>query len=173
MKYITLIFITMLFGCNSQKLALKTVDQLDLNKYSGTWYEIARLPNSFEKGLKCTTANYSLNEDGSIKVVNKGHKISAPEDVKQSTGKAILPDQSEPGRLKVTFQWPFYGKYWVIKLDPEYQHVLVGTPSRKYLWLLSRNPEMDDREMMEFVEFAKNKGFNINELIYVEQDCSQ
>ncbi|MFB6317511.1 lipocalin family protein [Saccharicrinis sp. FJH54] len=172
MRYLTLIIIIMLFGCKTQKLQLETVNQLDLKKYTGTWYEIARLPNSFEKGLKCTTANYSINDDGSIKVVNKGHKTDEPDKVKQSTGKALVPDKAEPGKLKVSFQWPFYGKYWVLKLDPEYKHVLVGTPSGKYLWLLSRNPDMDDREMLEYVEYAKSKGFNIQNLIYVAQDCN-
>ncbi|MFB6340568.1 lipocalin family protein [Saccharicrinis sp. FJH62] len=171
MRYLTLILITMLFGCKTQKLQLETVDHLDLKQYTGTWYEIARLPNSFEKGLKCTTANYSLNKDGSVKVVNRGHKISDPGKIKEATGKALVPDTSSPGKLKVSFQWPFYGKYWVIKLDPEYQHVLVGTPSGKYLWILSRDPDMNDREMMEYVEFAKKQGFDIQKLIYVDQDC--
>lgn len=170
MKYTAIIMITFLFGCKSQ-LPLKTVDKVDLEKYTGTWYEIARLPNSFEKGLKCTTANYSLNKDGSIKVVNKGHKIKDPSATKQSIGKAIVPDKTEPGKLKVSFQWPFYGKYWIIYLDNAYENVLVGTPSRKYFWILSREPQMDEATLKYLVDKAKEKHFDVSQLIYVEQDC--
>lgn len=170
MKHLTILMMTLLFACKSQ-MPLSTVEQVDLNKYTGTWYEIARLPNSFEKGLKCTTANYSLNEDGSIKVVNKGHKISEPSETKQSTGKAIVPDKADPGKLKVSFQWPFYGKYWIIYLDEEYENVLVGTPSRKYLWILSRNKQMDEETLQALVEKARLKNFDVSQLIYVDQDC--
>lgn len=172
MQYLTLIIVTtMLFSCTSQRLELKTVDKLDLEKYSGTWYEIARLPNSFEKGLKCITANYSLNSNGTVKVVNKGHKESEPDKISQATGKAKVPDAAVPGKLKVAFQWPFYGKYWVLKLDDDYSYAVVGTPSGKFLWILGRTPKMPADTLSELVEFCKQAGFNTDELIFVEHDC--
>jgi apolipoprotein D and lipocalin family protein len=151
---------------------LTTVPEVDLNKYCGKWYEIARLPNSFEKGLICCTAEYSLRDDGKIKVVNTGHKENEPGKVSKATGKAWVPDKNEPGRLKVQFFWPFAGGYYIFHLDTaNYRYVLVGDPSRKYLWILARTPYIDDALYNELVEVARKNDFAVNELIRVKQDC--
>jgi apolipoprotein D and lipocalin family protein len=97
----------MLFSCKKETTDLPVVGEVDLEKYSGTWYEIARLPNSFEKGLKCVTATYRLREDGKIEVINRGHKIGKPGKISKIKGAARVPDSNQPAKLKVTFFWPF------------------------------------------------------------------
>jgi len=150
---------------------LTTVPGVDIKKYAGKWYEIARLPNSFEKGLVCCTAEYGLREDGKISVINTGVKEESGK-VSSVTGKAWVPDPNEPGRLKVQFFWPFAAGYYIFHLDKEnYQYVLVGSPSRKYLWLLARNPEIDDTLYRELVEIARKNEFAVESLIKVRQDC--
>jgi len=164
--------IIILASCSSPMKTLTTVPALDLNKYSGKWYEIARLPNSFEKGLVCCTAEYSFREDGKIKVVNSGYKESEPGTFKSVTGKAWLPDINEPGRLKVQFFWPFAAGYYVFHLDDaNYSYALVGNPSRKYLWILARDPQLDETLYQELVEVAKNNDFDTEKLLRVRQDC--
>jgi apolipoprotein D and lipocalin family protein len=151
---------------------LKTVPGVDLNRYTGKWYEIARLPNSFEKGLICCTAEYSLRDDGKITVVNSGHKETDPGKSESVKGKAWVPDENEPGRLKVQFFWPFAAGYYIFHLDQEnYQYVLVGNPSRKYLWLLARAPQIDDQLYQELVEIARRNDFAVENLLKIRQDC--
>jgi apolipoprotein D and lipocalin family protein len=134
------------------------VEHVDLNRYTGTWYEIARLPNSFEKGLQNISATYSIRDDGKINVLNKGQKISGGE-WNVASGIARIPDKSVPAKLKVSFFWPFSGKYWILYLDENYQYVLVGEPSRKYMWILSRNPHMDKDAFDKLLQIEKEKGF--------------
>jgi len=151
---------------------LKTVSEVDIRKYSGKWYEIARLPNSFEKGLICCTAEYSLRDDGKITVVNTGHKETDPGKVKSASGKAWVPDKNEPGRLKVRFFWPFAGDYYIFHLDQEnYRYVLVGAPSRKYFWLLARTPQIEDSLYQQLMEVALQYEFATEQALKVRQDC--
>jgi apolipoprotein D and lipocalin family protein len=157
------------FGCG-EKLALNTVNQLDIDRYLGTWYEIARLPNSFEDGLICCTANYSLREDGKIEVLNRGFKVEKGT-FTEAKGSAVQPDPAIPGELKVTFFWPFAGDYYIFHLDADYRYVLIGEPGRKYFWILSRDPKMDDSLYQSLVEIAKKEGFAVDQLIKVPQDC--
>ena len=152
--------------------SLKTVPDVDLNRYTGKWYEIARLPNSFEKGLVCCTAEYALRPDGKISVTNSGVKEDEPGKISSVNGKAWVPDKNEPGRLKVQFFWPFAGGYYIFHLDREnYQYALVGTPSRKFLWILARTPEIDASLYQELVYMAGKHEFAVDELIKVRQDC--
>jgi len=123
---------------------LRTVDSVDLDRYLGTWYEIASYPAWFQKGCTATTADYSLREDGLIKVVNSCRKGALDGKPKQSTGRAKVIDTATNAKLKVSFFRPFWGDYWIIDLDPDYQWAVVGVPNRKYLWILSRTPLMDD-----------------------------
>jgi apolipoprotein D and lipocalin family protein len=141
---------------------LEVVPQVDLKKYLGKWYEIAHLPAKFQEGCDETTATYTLSEDGSISVLNECIKDGR---AKQAKGKAKVVDKNSGAKLKVTFFWPFYGDYWIIKLGKDYDYSVVGTPSRKYLWILSRTPKMDDKLYSQLLEFGKSKGFNINNLI--------
>jgi lipocalin len=150
---------------------VKVIGDIDLNRYTGTWYEIARFPNSFERGLKCVTATYTLRDDGRITILNKGHKIENPSLVKQSQGIAWVPDKAYPAKLKVRFFWPFSGDYWILALDPSYRFVLVGDSSLKYLWILSRTKTMEESDYRHLLDKAKENGFDISKLILVEQDC--
>jgi lipocalin len=158
--------------CSTEKNALEVVDEVNLQKYTGTWYEIARLPNRFEKGLKCVTATYQLREDGKITVINKGHKVENPQKAEKVEGWAKVPNPEEPGKLKVTFFWPFFGKYWIIDLDADYQYALVGSPSRKYLWVLARDKKLKEDTYKKLLKTAKEKGFDTSNLIRTEQDCA-
>ena len=122
--------------------ALEVVPHVELNKYLGKWYEIAHLPARFQEGCTDTTATYTLSEDGSISVLNECKRSGK---VKQAKGKAKVVDKNSGAKLKVTFVWPFYGDYWIINLGKDYDYAVVGTPNRKYLWILSRTPQMDDK----------------------------
>ena len=121
-------------SAHSQKLP-SVVSTVDLNRYEGLWYEIARLPNFFERKLKCTSATYSLRKDGKITVLNKGYFLTDPKKLSSIQGVAWVPDQKAPAKLKVQFFWPFSGDYWIMELDKEYRYVLVGDPKYKYLWI--------------------------------------
>lgn len=173
MRYF-LILLIFIFGCNSpantQLYKMKTVDSVDLVKYSGVWYEIARFPHSFEKGLVGVTATYSIKPNGKIEVLNQGYKDSLNGKLSKAKGFAKLPDPNEPGRLKVYFFWPFGGEYLILDLDQEnYQYVLVGSSSLNYLWIMGRKPRMDDQVYQRLVDKAKLLGFDVDKLIKVEQ----
>jgi apolipoprotein D and lipocalin family protein len=150
---------------------VKVVGYVDLNRYTGTWFEIARFPNSFEKGLKCVTATYSLRTDGRITVLNKGHKVEDPSIIKQSQGIAWIPDKTFPAKLKVRFFWPFSGDYWILALDPSYRFALVGDSSLKYLWVLGRTKTIEDQDYKHLLDIAKENGFDVSKLMLVEQNC--
>ena len=173
--WVTFLFFIIFFtGCSTvNRSNIQTVKVVDLNKYSGTWYEIARLPNSFEKGLVCVTANYTLTEDKKILVINKGYEEKNKSKFKTAKGKAYIPNKNEPGKLKVTFFWPFYGNYWIIDLDEEnYKYVLVGDPSLKYLWILGREKTMDKAVYNKLIEVAKKYKFETDKLLIVDQSCN-
>jgi apolipoprotein D and lipocalin family protein len=169
-KLLIIMGIFSFFGCNNTK-ELATVAQVDLKKYSGKWYEIARLPNSFEKGLECISAFYSINPDGTIKVVNKGYLTEDNTKAKQSEGIAKLPDSQFPGQLKVSFFRPFWGQYYIFYLDENYQYALVGTPSRKYFWILAREKTLPNDTLNNLIKIAKDEGFDTDILIYPKQVC--
>ena len=153
------------------EIDLPSVISVDLNKYVGIWYEIAKLPNSFEDDLKCITTNYSLRQDGNISVENKGFKDSHPRKLKVNYGKAWIPNPAYPGRLKVEFLWPFSTDYYILELDEKYQYALIGATSRKYLWILCRNPQMDAIIYNHLISKAKTLGFDISMLKKTKQDC--
>jgi apolipoprotein D and lipocalin family protein len=166
-----ILILFILTSCSSPMKTLTTIPGVDINKYSGKWYEIARLPNSFEKGLVCCTAEYGLRDDGKISVINTGRKEETGK-LKSVKGKAWVPDKNEPGRLKVQFFWPFAGGYYIFYLDKEnYQYALVGDPSRKYLWVLARKPGIEDSLYRELIEIARNNDFAVEKVIKVRQDC--
>lgn len=154
------------FSCSSSDKYLEVVDKLEINRYLGTWYEIARLPNSFEKNLDRVTANYTLKENGDIRVINKGYIIGSSE-FKEAEGTAWIPDVNEPAKLKVRFFWPFTGKYWVIELDKEYKYAMVGDPSRDYLWILAREKTLSDSVYNNLLKIAEQNGFDVKSIIKV------
>ncbi len=151
-------------GCASP--TLKTVPSVDLQRYSGKWYEIARYPNWFQRKCACqSTAEYAPQADGSIKVTNtcldkKGQTI-------QAIGKARVVPDSGNAKLKVSFFGPFTGDYWVIALDPKYQWAVVGHPSRKYLWVLAREPNLPAKTYQHILEEISRAGYDTSRLIKV------
>mgnify|MGYP001806107820 CR=1 FL=1 len=174
--YFVMIFsLLFLVGCsnsNSQMLDKTTVKELDLNRYLGTWYEIARFPHSFEKGMAGVTANYSLRDDGKIRVINKGKTNGLGGKLSIAEGKAKIPDKSQPGKLKVSFFWIFYGDYNVLELDENYQYVMIGSSTDKYFWILSRTPQMDEATYNMLIDKAKKRGYNLDRLEKVMQPQS-
>lgn len=146
------------------------VKELDINKYLGVWYEIARFNHSFEKGLEGVTATYSLREDGKIKVLNSGYKGSLDGEYSEAIGKAKIPNpKTYPAKLKVSFFWIFYGDYYVFELDKDYQWAVIGSSSDKYLWILSRSPHMDELQYKTILENLKKRGYDISKLLKVKQ----
>jgi apolipoprotein D and lipocalin family protein len=141
---------------------LEVVSHVELEKYLGKWYEVAHLPFRFEDGCTDITATYGLNKDGTVSVLNECLKDGT---LKQSKGKAKIVDKTTKAKLKVTFFWPFYGDYWIINLGKDYDYSVVGTPNRKYLWILNRTQHMDDALYSQLIEFVKSKGFDVDKLI--------
>ena len=151
---------------------LPVVSSVDINRYTGTWYEIARLPFSFEAKLKCITATYTLRKDGRITVMNKGHYIDNTKKTTRSRGVAFIPDPSAPAKLKVQFFWPFRGDYWIMELNEDYSYVMVGEPRLRYLWILARDKKMDDHIFEILLKKATEAGYDLSALILTEHDCN-
>jgi len=157
----------LILGCVNIPENVSPVTGFNIDQYLGTWYEIARLDHSFERGLEKVTAEYSLRNDGSIKVVNKGFD-SKKNIWKETIGKAYFIDDSDIGRLKVSFWGPFYGAYNIIDLDKEnYSYSLVCGPNKSYLWILAREPHMEESLKSKLVKKAKDLGFETEKMIYV------
>lgn len=148
------------------------VKPFDLKKYMGTWYEIARMKNRFEKDLKYITAEYSLNENGTVKVINKGFNPET-EKYEEVTGQAILAGEENEAKLKVSFFGPLYSGYNVVKIDPEYKYALVAGKNRRYLWLLSRDNDMPPHIRKEYLQEAMRLGYDISNLTWPIQRESQ
>ena len=147
-----------------------SVSGFDVDRYLGTWYEIARLDHSFERGLEQVTAHYSLHGDGGIRVLNQGYD-RAKQRWKRAEGKAYFIGDRDIGRLKVSFFGPFYGGYNIIDLDHEsYQYALVSGPDTSYLWILARQPQLDSSITRRLLEKASELGFDTSRMIFVEQN---
>ena len=139
---------------------LQTVSSVDLPRYLGLWYEIAKLPNSFEKDCVAVTATYSQLPNGEIKVLNQCRIKTLNGKLKKAEGRAWVIDPATNAKLKVRFFWPFSGDYWILELGANYEYALVGDPSRNFLWILSREPKMPDPLYQEILGKAKQKGFD-------------
>lgn len=159
LSYIILIFSFFIFQkANAQ--TLQTIDTVDLIRYTGKWYEIASFPQKFQKGCCGTTAEYSLSEKGYIIVENRCFKDSLSGKPKYIKGKAYVDKNSGNAKLKVEFFKPFKGKYWIIELDSNYRYAAVGHPNRKYLWILSRTPQMEKEVYEKILSRLREKGFD-------------
>ena len=151
----------------AQKVDNTPVDNLELQRYLGTWYEIARFDHSFERGMEFTKTFYSLNDDGMLRVENSGYKNGKE---KMSIGKAFIPNpENEPALFRVAFFASFYSDYRVLMLSDDYQFALVGSGSPKYLWILSRSPYMPDSDIEAVLIEAKRRGYDTNDLKWVMQ----
>lgn len=146
--------------------------EVDLGRYSGTWHEIARLPNSFESGCVRATAEYSVRADGKVSVLNTCYYKDNSKTAKPANGIARSLNSGN-NRLKVRFAPAFIpfaeGDYWILKLDPDYRIVLVGSPSRRYLWILARDPALPRNALTSYLELAKALGYDTDGLYYTEQ----
>jgi len=141
-----------------------TVSELDIEKYMGTWYEIARYPHRFEKNLQAVSATYQLRKDGKITVINKGYKGSVDGELKSIRGKAKRPDNNDAGKLKVSFFLFFYSDYYVLELDTDYQWAIIGSKSDNFLWILSRTPHVNDSLYATLLSKAEKRGYNLSKV---------
>lgn len=144
-----------------------TVSSLDISRYMGTWYEIARYEHHFEKGMTHVTATYAIKPNGKIMVLNEGFKKGKH---KQVIGKAYQPQTTEPGKLKVSFFLWFYSDYYIMELDDDYQYAVIGSSSEKYLWILSRTKVLPAPLYAELLQRIQKRGYNTDKLIIVPQD---
>lgn len=160
------VFMTLTLFCKERPT---TVERVNLNFYAGTWYEIALFPNRFEKGCSCTSAEYSLTEKGYVTVINRCMRGGKQTSI---TGKAFVVKNSGNAKLKVQFFWPFRGDYWILGLANDYSWALVGSPNRKYLWILARERVLDEKIYDSIVQLAREKGFDTSKLVRTMQDCT-
>lgn len=164
--WLWLVLLLSLGGCTGIPEGMRPVQNFELDRYLGTWYEIARLDHSFERGLQRVTAEYSLREDGGVRVVNRGYTPEKKE-WKEIEGKAYFVGAPNVGHLKVSFFGPFYSSYVVFDIDPEYSYAFVAGNNTSYLWLLSRTPDASDELISRFTTWAGELGFKTERLVYV------
>lgn len=157
-----ILLLCMVCGCTKLTVDNSVVDSLDVNRYLGEWYEIARYDHRFERGMENTRAIYSMRDDGMIDVINTGFKDG---ERKESKGKAKLTDT--PALLRVSFFGPFYSDYRVMMLDADYQYALIGSGSDDYLWILSRKPSLPDTVKHQVIKEAQRRGYDTSKLIWV------
>lgn len=172
------VLLLLLSACTGVPEGIKVLDKVDASQYLGTWYEIARLDHSFERGLVNVTATYQRRQDGGIKVINRGFD-PVKKEWRQAEGKAYFidpanPDKTNTGRLKVSFFGPFYGAYNIIELDkPYYNYAMVCGPNKSYFWILSRTPQLPYPIKQHLIAKAKELGFDTKNLIYVPQSGTE
>ncbi|MCF7920088.1 MAG: lipocalin family protein [Candidatus Cloacimonetes bacterium] len=168
---LTLLIVITMVSCKSQSSSIdkSVVKVLDIEKYMGKWYEISRYDHKFERGLVGVTATYFLNDNGTVRVENAGYKQTLDGKKSLAIGKAKIPDNNEPAKLKVSFFAFFYADYFVLDLDENYQWAVVGSSSDKYLWILSRDPKMDSALYSEITGKLTKRGYDISKLIQVKQ----
>lgn len=170
LRYLLMFLLLAVAGCTGIPEGVKPVSGFELDRYLGTWHEIARLDHSFERGLTQITAEYSLRDDGGVKVLNSGFN-SQENARKQAEGKAYFIESPDVGRLKVSFFGPFYGAYNIVALDKEnYQYVMIAGPDTDYLWILARQPTLDKQVLKALVQQAHDLGFPTQDLIYLQAE---
>lgn len=163
---LALLFSVLLSACTGIPEGLTAVDDFDVQRYLGKWYEIARLDHRFERGLENISATYRLRDDGGIDVINQGWNSKNGE-WKQAEGKAYFVEQPDKGRLKVSFFGPFYGGYNIIDLDKKnYAYSMVAGPDKSYFWILSRTPKLPKETLNTLIDKAKKFGFATDQLIF-------
>jgi apolipoprotein D and lipocalin family protein len=160
------VFVTIGCSAGEPKTTLTTVKQVDLQRYSGTWYELASYPQFFERGCSNVKATYTP-KDGYVEVFNQSIKKGKQNDIK---GKAFVVDHSGNAKLKVQFFWPFKGNYWIIDLADDYSWALVSDPNRKTLWILSRNPKMDEVLYNSLIAKLVSRGFDKQKIVKMVQE---
>lgn len=162
----------MIFGCTTTPDGVTPITNFELKPYLGTWYEIARLDHSFERGLSNVSATYSMRDDDGVRVLNKGYNAQK-QTWKDAEGKGYYASTPNVGHLKVSFFGPFYGSYVIFKLDPNGQYAFVTGNNKDYLWLLSRTPAISDALKQDFIDTASTLGYATDKLIWVDQSENQ
>ncbi|MDB2650088.1 lipocalin family protein [Porticoccaceae bacterium] len=157
----------LLSGCLAVPDGIEPVDNFELNRYLGKWYEIARLDHSFERGLEAVSAEYSLRDDGGIRVINSGYNTDTQAN-QVAEGRAYFVDQPNLGYLKVSFFGPFFGSYVIFELDENYQYAFIAGNTTNYLWLLARTPEVSQELVNQFISRATQLGFDTSQLVFVD-----
>jgi apolipoprotein D and lipocalin family protein len=150
---------------------LEVVPHVEVERYLGTWYEIATIPQRFQKGCVGVTAEYTLLEDGDIRVVNTCRQGTLEGEVRRVVGRARVVDKASNAKLKVRFFWPFWGSYWIIGLGDDYEWAVVGHPNRKYLWILSRSPAIADTLYEEVLKLVADKGYDLSRIVKTPQSA--
>ena len=150
----------------------EVVPQVDLNRYMGVWYEIARFPFRVQEGCFATTATYALRSDGTVSVLNQCRKGSFGGQLSTAEATARVVDRTTNAKLAVTFFWPFSGDYWIIDLGKEYEYAVVSVPSRQYLWILSRTPVLSEGVYSEILERLTGQGFDVRRLVKTPQPAA-
>jgi apolipoprotein D and lipocalin family protein len=156
----------LLSGCLGVSDGVEPIDDFELNRYLGKWYEVARLDHSFERGLEAVTADYSLREDGGIRVINSGRNTETQLN-QEAEGRAYFVEEPNIGHLKVSFFGPFFGSYVIFELDEDYQTAFIAGNTTNYLWLLARTPKVSQELIDEFIASADQLGFDTRQLIFV------
>ena len=160
----------LLTACQTQTAPLQVVEEVDLERYAGRWYEIASFPQRFQRGCVATVASYTLLHDGRIQVVNECRDGTFDGELRRVEGVAWVADPSaSPAKLEVQFFWPFRGDYWILELDPDYRHAVVGHPSRNYLWILSRTRAMDPAVYEGLLARIEAQGYELERLTRTPQ----
>ncbi|MGH1370732.1 MAG: lipocalin family protein [Cellvibrionaceae bacterium] len=159
--------LSFLLGCVGTPEGIEPIEKFEVDRYLGQWYEIARLDHSFERGLEQVAANYSMGDDGSIKVINRGFDVDENR-WNRAEGKAYFVGDETVGHLKVSFFGPFYGSYVIFDLGDDYQYSLVTSNTRSYLWLLSRSPIIDETLKADLIKRIADLGFDVEGLIFVK-----
>lgn len=168
-NFLTTLLLGLCTVSGAQTVDNSTITSFNLDRYLGKWYEIARYDHAFERGLVGATAEYTLRDDGKIKVLNSGHLNSLDGPYKESTGKAKVNKNGKPGQLRVSFFGPFYSDYYILDLASDYSYSVVGSSSPKYLWILSRTPQLAPEVRSKIVKNLQKRGYDTTKLIWVEQ----
>ncbi len=170
MRYFTVLLLTtvVLSACTGLPDKIETVKDFNVERYQGKWYEIARLDHSFERGLSHVTATYTLNDDGSLKVINRGFSAEKNR-FKTAEGRALFVNKADVGHLKVSFFGPFYSSYAIFDLDKkDYQYAFISGYNTSYLWLLARTPSVSKELITRFISHSRQLGFDTSQLIFVD-----
>ena len=168
-KILVGIGLILLSACMGMPQNVSPIEDLNINKYLGQWYEIARLDHSFERGLSNVSASYSLRDDGGVDVINRGF-VDAEKKWSKAQGKAYFVKNQKTGHLKVSFFGPFYSSYVIFEIDEGYQYAFVSGYNNSYLWLLARTPKIEDEIKIRFIKRANDMGFDTKTLIFVKHD---
>jgi len=173
MRIVLFFYLTILFAIGSctVKSGIKKDELINYELYQGKWYEIARLPNSFEEGLVCITMTYAYRDEGIMTVVSSGKNKSNPNDIKSFTAKAWIPDENEPQKIKIQIVWPVAFDFILIHIDEEKGHAIIGSPHKQKLWILSRQPMINESDMSDLKSISEKKQYDVEKLVFVDQIC--